>query len=219
MSANIKIEDIVEKTEVTSAPVEVPVEQDPLKTELEKVQQKEGRTEEEKAAFSFKKIAARLTELGSDPAKILGIKVEPKEETTTEENEDDKPVTLGMLKKMQQKDSQKSALQQAEEIQNETERELVKHHLENTIKPSGNPTEDLRLARSLVNSFRNTQILEEAKRRPPVKSFSNSSGVDAKKEEEVVFTPDEQTMMKAPFFMSPQEVMDARAGKKFKFKN
>lgn len=218
MSKNIEMEDIVEKTtDPTSEPVIEKVEQDPLKTELERVQKKEGRTELEKATFSLKKNAERLKELGGDPSAILGIEKEiPK---TVTEDDDNTPVTVGMLKKIQQNDASKSALQQADEIQNETERELVKYHLGNTIKSTGNPTEDFKLARGLVNSLKNTQILEEAARKTPPKSHSNSSGVDSKQEKEVVYSSDELQMMKAPFNMTKQEILDARAGKKFTFKN
>lgn len=216
MSENIKMEEIVEqKTEATSAPVEA--EQDPLKIELDKVQKKEGRTEKERAAYSLKMNAARFKELGGDPTEVLGIKEIPIK--TTEDDEDEKPVTLGMLKKFQQEGASKTALQQADEIQNETERELVKYHLANTIKSSGNPIEDLRFARSIVNSSKNSQILEEFSRKVAPKQHSNSSGADANQEKEVVFTSEELTMMKAPFNMTAQEVMDARSGKKFKFKN
>lgn len=148
-------------------------EQDPLKTELERVQ-RTGKTELEKAQFSLKKNAERLKELGGDPTAILGIE---KELPT---DEDDKPVTLGMWKKLQQESASKSAVQLAEEISNETERELTKYHLQNSIKSTGNPTEDLRLARTLTNAARNGKVIEEMGRRTEPKSYSNGSGVDAK---------------------------------------
>ncbi len=222
MTDNIKAEDIVEKkvesTSETTEKVEdvktETTEQDPLKTELDKVKNKSKYSEKEKAEFTLKKTAERVKELGGDPTTILGI---PKE-TVEENDEDDKPVTVGMLKKIQQDNASKSALQLADDIEQETERELVKYHLENTIRSTGNPAEDLKIARSIVNSFKNTKIIEEASRKTQVKTHSNSSSVDAKKEDEVFFTPEEKSMMKAPFNMTQQMVLDARAGKKFTFK-
>lgn len=214
------MEDIVEETTSTSEEVaettetketEV-VEQDPLKTELERVRTV-GKTEKEKAEYSLKKNAERVKALGGDPTQILGFK----EEQVSEE--DDRPVTIGMLKRMQEETTAKTALQMAEEISNETERELVKYHLQNTIRSTGTPAQDLKLARALVNSVKNSQILEETARKTAPKTHSNASGVDAKQEKEVAFTPDEQRMMAPPFNVSPAEILEARKGKTFSFKH
>lgn len=195
----------IESTEVVETTPEETIEQDPLKVELEKVQKK-GRTEVEKAAFTLKKNAERLKELGGDPNTILGI-----EKETTETDEDDTIVTVGMLKKLQQQDTAKTALEQADEIKNETERELVRYHLENTIKSTGNPTEDLKLARALVNAVKNTQIMEEANRKPPVKTHSSGSGVDAiNTEVKGELTPTEIQFMGAPFNLTREQILKAR---------
>jgi len=211
---NIKMEDIVEKDSSTSEESETveTTEQDPLKTELEKVQTKTQRTELEKAAFSLKKNAERLKELGGDPNAVLGT-----EKETSETDEDDKPVTLGMLKRLQQETAEKTALQLAAEIPNETERELVKYHLQNTIKSTGNAQEDFKLARALVNSVKNSQIAEEVYRKTNPKNHSSSSGVDARQEEKIEFTQAELDMMKAPFNLSREEVIAARKGNKYNF--
>ncbi len=224
MAENIKMEDLVEKVDSTSETTEqvetkteekpevkVETEQDPLKIELERVQKQSKYTEKEKAEFSLKKTAEKVKELGGDPSTILGIEKE------TPDDEDDTPLTIGMLKKLQQENAAKTALQQADEISNETERELVKYHLQNTIKSTGVPSEDLKLARALVNAVKNSQIIEETARKTPPKTHSNSSGVDAKQEKEIVFTPEELAMMKPPFNMTQNEILAARAGKSFKF--
>ena len=201
------------KTEVkveTKAEVEteakVEAEQDPLKIELERVQ-RTGKTEKEKAEFSLKKNAERVKALGGDPNSILGIE---KEEDTDED--DDKPITVGMYKKLQRDNASKTALQQAEEIQNETERELVKYHLQNTIKSTGLPNEDLKLARSLVNAVKNTKIIEEQARKPIAKTHSNSSGVDAKQAvaDTSELTKAEMIFMSAPFRMTKEQIIKAR---------
>lgn len=217
------IEPEVDSTSETTTQVEaeaeteveptVEAEQDPLKTELDRVQKKEVRTELEKAQFSLKKNAERVQALGGDYRELLGVDQIVTEETT----DDDTPLTVGMLKKFQQENASKTALQSAEEISNETERELVKYHLQNTIKSTGNPAEDLKLARGLVNSIKNSQIIEEVSRRPQAKTHSSASGVDANQEKEIVLTPDEQQMMKIAG-LSVKEILQARAGKQFDFK-
>lgn len=224
--SNLKMEDLVEKVVPTSETTEqvetkaeveteakVETEQDPLKIELERVQKVSKYSEEEKAEFTFKKQAERLKSLGKDPASILGIQTE--EEI---EDEDDKPLTIGEWKRMQKETAAKTALQQAEDIQNETERELVKYHLQNTIKSTGIPAEDLKLARALVNAVKNTQIMEEVARKPVAQNHSKSSGVDAKQEHEVVLSADELAFMRPPFNMTKEQIVQAREGKQHNFK-
>ncbi len=208
MSTNIQMEDIIEQEDVsTSEAVEQP---DTLKEELEKV--RGGRTEEEKATFTFQKQAERLTALGIDPANILGIK----KEAPIEQSEDDAPVTLGMLKKMQAEEakeaSSRSALQLAEGIANETERELTKWHLQNTLRSTGNPSQDLELASSIVNAAKNKQIIEEVNRKTPTKQATSSGGAAPQIEQEIELTPDELSFMKAPFHLSKQQIIAARKG-------
>lgn len=182
-------------------------EQDPLKVELDRVQ-KQGKTEAEKAAFSLKKNAERARELGVDVDKVLGTKPAETDE------DDDKPLTRGEFKKLQQEQSAKSALQLAEEIPNETERELTKYHLQNSIRSTGNPAEDLKLARALTNSARNSQILEEVQRKKDAKSHSNGSGVDAKIEEnQGELTPQEMQFLGKPFNLTKAQIIAARPKK------
>ena len=192
------------------------VEQDPLKTELEKVQ-KVGRTEIEKAQYSLKKNAERVRELGGDPNAILGIDIE--KEIIESDDEDDQPITRGEFKKLMVQGATKTALQLADEIKDETERELVKYYLENRIAPSGNPQEDLRDAKRIANSVKNEQIVQEVSRKTTPKTYSNSSGAPAKHEEEVVLTPDEQSMMRPPFNLTKEQILGARKGESIKFKN
>ena len=212
MSENIKQEDLVEKvvptseTKVEEEKVEVKTEteQDPLKTELERVQ-KSKYTEKEKAEFTLKKTADRIKELGGDPNAILGIgETEPSED-------DDQPLTVGMYKKIQQASASKTALQLADEIQNETERELVQYHLNNSIKSTGIPSEDLKLARALVNAVKNSQVIEEIARKTPAKTHSNGSGANAKDNEvRGELTPQEKLFLGKPFNMTKDQIIKAR---------
>ncbi len=180
-------------------------EQDSLKIELERVKNAGEKTEKEKAEYTLKKNAERVKALGGTPEEVLGIRTEEIEE------DDDKPITVGMYKKLQRDSATKSALQLADDIQSETERELVKYHLENTIKPTGNPTEDLRLARTLTNAAKNAQIMEEINRKIPAKTFSSGSGVDRKQEQELgELTAVEKKFLGKPWKMTKEQIIAAR---------
>jgi hypothetical protein len=201
MADNIKIEDITKVAPTSDAAKEtenVP-EQNPLKAELEKVKNKEGgKTELEKAIFKKNQIEARIKELKGDT------------EEEVESDDDDAPVTVGMLKKIQQETAAKTALQLTNDIADETERELTKYHLQNSIKSTGNPAEDLNLARAIVNAAKNKQILEEIARKPPAKTFSSSSGAPANINVEQELSPEEIQFTKPPFNMSKAEILKAR---------
>lgn len=196
----------VSKEETTTAKSEdTQTSQDPIETELNKVR-KEPKTEAEKAAFSLKKNAERAKALGLDPKTILGI-----QDDEEIDEDDNAPVTVGMLKKRDAELAQKSSLQLADEISDQKERELTKHYLENNIRSTGNPAEDLRLARAIVNSVKNGQIVEDAARKTAARSSGSGSGAPAKGSEGVFEpTPVEQSMMRAPFNLTKEQVLNAR---------
>lgn len=200
----LKQEDLIEKPLPSEGEegTEKEPEQDPLKTELEKVQKKEGgRTKREKLIFTKKRLDKQLAELDEEE----GIE-EP-------EDDDDAPVTVRMLKDMQKKTTVKTALDLADEIDAETERELVKYHIQNTIKSTGNPKEDLKLARAIVNNSKNEKVIEELQRKPGTKNHSGGSGGPAKPaEQEPEYTAEEQAFMRPPFNMSKDQILKARGG-------
>lgn len=178
-------------------------EQDPLKIELEKVKQS-GRTEKEKAEFSLRKNAERLKELGGNPASILGV------DNTESNDEDDAPVTLGMLKMLQSQQAKKTALELANEITNDAERELTREYLTNRIISTGNPQEDLKLARGLVNAIKNKQILEQANIKPQAKRTSSNGGSAPYVKEEEELSPEEMSFMKPPFNLTKEAIIKSR---------
>jgi len=179
------------------------IEQDPLKEELEKV--RTARPEEEKAAYTLQKTAERLVALGKDPAEILGIK-----KVSQDSPDEDAPVTIGMLKRIEQENAHKTALTMADDIASETERELVKYHLQNTIRSTGNPQKDLELASSLVNAVKNKQVIEEIARKTPAKTYSSAGGAAPYKEPEAELTKEELLYMKPPFNLSKEAIIKTR---------
>ncbi len=179
----------------------------PVKAELEKVKNKETKSEAEKAAFSLKKNAERLKELGGDPVAVLGIK------PNSDDNEDeDAPVTVGMLKKIEAEKAQQTAIQLAEStIKDKDDRELAKIYLSTRIIPTGDPQEDLRLALSMVNSVKNQQIAQELSRsNTQSRSHATSSGVPARADGIFEPTPEEAQFMRS-FGMTKEDILKARS--------
>lgn len=174
--------------------------QDPVKQELEKEERKAGgKSELEKLQFTKKKLLERETEL----LKEQGV------EPTIPDNKD-VPLTVGMYEQLQKQNAQRTALQLAEDIADDHERELAKHYLKTRVVPTGNPQEDLRFALAAVNSVRNGMIAEEVARRG-TPSHGTGGGAPARKPEGV-FTPtaDEAAMMKPPFNLSQEQIIAAR---------
>lgn len=182
-----------ETTEVTEPTVEVETEtkveepsQDPIKGELEKIQKKgKGRTELEKALYTKQQIEKRIAELKGDTG-----------EESIPDEDDTAPVTVGMLKKIQKEQTVKTALNLAESVEDENERELIKYHIQNTLKPSGNADEDFKIARSIVNAVKNKQIIEETQRKTPVRRTSSGGSAPGKHEDIFEPTAEELQMMR-----------------------
>jgi hypothetical protein len=176
--------------------------QDPVKTELDEVERRKGgKTEAEKAAFSLKKTAERIVELGGDPKQILGIAL-------PEEVDETAPMTVGQYKKFEAEKSMRTAEQMAEDITDPHERQLTVEYLAR-VKPSGNPQEDLRFARLAVNSVKSGMIVEELGRRS-LGGHSTSSGGPARKADEPFVPTEEEAKFMATFKLTPEQVIAAR---------
>jgi hypothetical protein len=201
------------KPEATAAPapettpaVDPTTPPDPIKVELDKI--KKPKTEAEKAAFTLKKNAERAAELGLDPMTILGLS--KKEVVDDEDVDEDAPVTVGMLNKRDQDKAIKTTVSLADDIADEAERELVKHHLSHTIKPSGNAEQDLRNARTLVNSVKNGMVVDEIVRKGTAKTTSSGGSVPPKPVETFEPTSEERAFMGKPYNLSKDDILAAR---------
>lgn len=195
-------EEIAAKAEADATAATEKTSQDPLKVEAERInKEKEGRTELEKAIFTRNKINSRIKELGGDA-------VDP---IADPDNEDDKkPVTVGDLKRIEADKAAQTALTLANEIADETERELVIHHLNNSVRPSGDAKGDLAKARAIVNEVKNRQIAEEATRRQDPKRNGHGSGSPGRSEGVFEATPEEMAYMKPPFNLTKEKILEAR---------
>lgn len=177
-----------------------PDKQNPLKKELEKVQNKgEGRTKKEKLLYTKQRIEEQLRELEGEDVDDLG------------DDDDDTPVTKGMLREMQAKNVVKTALDLTEDIADATEKALVQYHIKNTIRTTGNPAEDLKLARAIVNSVKNSQIAEEVVRKGEAKQHSSGSGGAGRSEKTLELSAEEIPFTKAPFNMTKEQIIAARS--------
>lgn len=178
---------------------EVPL-QDPVKKELEKVTgaKLNKLTPAERLIFEKKKIDDQLRALGHV------------ETDSPNDEDDDKPITRGELKEIERNRSVDTALEMAEEIENEDERSLTKLYIETKIKPSGNPTEDYRIARALVNSVKNSQIATEIARKTSPQRHVSGAGSPARTEEVFEPTSEELTFMRPPYNLTKEEIISKR---------
>lgn len=169
--------------------------------------QKAKRPETETATFSLKKNAERARELGLDPAEILGLKTHIE---TDVNDEDSKPVTVGMLRDIQKQDAHKTAIQMAEEISDEDTRTTVKTYLSDRIKPSGDADADFKLALAAASAPKNKQILAEIERYGTPRRTASGGSMPAHIEEEFTPTAAEQTFMAPPYNMTKEKIIAAR---------
>lgn len=200
-SAQTTTEEVITEPEVT---------EDPLKIELDRVKSKKTPQEKARDALFFN--AEQAKKLGIDPAEVLGLL--PKEEIV---DENERPVTRKELEeillKSKQETASKTAQELATEISDEAERELTLFHIQNTIKSTGDPKEDLKLARALTNSIRNTQIIEEQQRKPEAKTHSSGTGTQGETPSAtVVLTKEEQAYLDTGL-VTKDEILLARQGK------
>ena len=142
-----------------------------------------------------------MKELGEDPATLLGIE---------DDNEDSRPVTVGMLKEIEVKNASKSALEMAEGIQDEETRTQVKQFLSDRIRPSGKAEDDFKFALSAASASKNKLILEEVARATTPKRTASGGSQAASVEEEFVPTAQELIFMQPPYNLSKEKIIAAR---------
>lgn len=169
--------------------------------------QESKKTEGDKLIHTLRGIGKRATELGLDAAEILGLKTHIE---TNQDDEDEKPVTVGMLRDLQKKDAQKTALQMADDISDEATRTTVKQSLTDRIVPSGNADEDFKFALSAASAEKNKEIRNHIATFVPPKKTAAGGSSPAHVEEEFTPTPEEQRFMQKPYNLSKEKVLEAR---------
>lgn len=128
-----------------------------------------------------------------------------------EDEDQNKPVTVGMLKDIEKQNAQKTALKLAEDIEDETERGDTIKALQTSIAPSGDPQKDFLNARAIANVTKNAQIVEEAERRKSGKISPTLPGAPRKNQDEVFEpTAQERVFMNPPYSLSKEAIIKAR---------
>lgn len=193
-----EIKDPVAPTEPKDKKEEVP-SQNSIKEALEKETAKQTYSEKEKVAFNLKKKADEAKSLGLDPKLILGVDEEPKDEIPE------------WYRREKAKETQQTAVQLADRIEDADERNLVKTYLQNRIVPSGNPEDDFRLALNAVSALKNKQIAEEVSRKVFPKTTASGGSAPIKSDEggEFVPTQEEADIMKH-FHVSKEKILESR---------
>lgn len=204
---NKTMEPNISDTTAGTEPVAQP-SQTPLDLELEKEERRSGgRTEAEKAAYSLKKNAERMRELGIDPAVVLGYSTDNSAPVVDKEA----PLTIGEYEKMQKEQSQMTALQIAQKITDPKERELTIKYLQTRIIPSGDAEDDVRFARQAVNSVKNGLIVEEMQRATEARTYSSGAGAPANPTPKIPeLTPSELLFTKKPFNLTVEQIIAQR---------
>lgn len=186
----------VEEAEKALTEAKSSSQDDPLKKEVEKIENGKF-TKKDRLLHAKKKIDEQLLELDSE-----GIPLD---------EDKNKPVTVGMLEDIEKKKSQKTALILADDIEDENERTLTKYNLENVIRPSGDPKKDLSAARAIVNSLKNTQIVEEIERKKNGKDNPTLPGAPRKNPGDVFEpTAQERVFMNPPYSLTKEDILKAR---------
>lgn len=164
--------------------------QDPAKKELDKIKEKKQFTRKERLEFEQRKIQEQLDNLEGKPV------------------DKNAPVTVGMLEEREKEKQKNEAIDIAEKIEDETERELVIHQLE-TVITGGTSEERVKVARGYVNSIRNAQIAEEMNRQKNPKPGS-PPGAPPKRGDTFEPTPEEAVFMSQPYNLTKEDILKAR---------
>lgn len=137
-------------------------------------------------------------------------KIEQQLEELDGEEDDDKPLTHGDLKRMKAEEAKETAIELAGNIEDEDERDQVIELLETRITPSGDAQKDLSLARGAVNAIKNQQILEEQQRKANPGSHASVPGAPGKPDDAFTPTAEETVFMRPPYNLSKEDVIKAR---------
>lgn len=137
-------------------------------------------------------------------------KIEEQLDELDTEDDDDKVVTHGDLKRMKQQDTKQTALTMAEAIENADERAEVIEILESRILPSDDPAADLKLARAMVNGVKTQQQLEEQARGGKPANHANTPANPGNTPDAFTPTDQETIFMRPPYNLSQEDIIKSR---------
>lgn len=178
------------------------LQNDAIKKELEKSQQRKAYSDKERAEYNLKKQAEKIKELGGDPAEILGVKAN--------EGTADDTIVPAWYRAEKAKEAEKTSSQLADELSDPDERALTKDYLANRIRSQGDPQDDFRLALSAVRALKNKEILEDVERRTAPRRVAAGGSGNAKVETTFTPTKQEAIFMKPPYSLTQAQIEAAR---------
>lgn len=126
-----------------------------------------------------------------------------------DEDDDSRPVTMGDLKRMQAKEVRKSTVQMVNDIMDVGDRTAVAEALQSVV-PSNDPAADFRKAVGIANIDRNSKVLQEAARAVTPRTTRTATGAPSRREEPFAATPQEAALMRAPFNLTKEDILDVR---------
>lgn len=195
MDENNQTETPVVPVATNEAPASAPSQtEDHVAAEVKKIESKPKRNRIETLRYNRDRLDKEL----ADEMDKQGI-----------QDEDSRPLTVGEFKQLRQQEAIETARTLADSIADENERKLTIHHLENTIRPTGDPQTDLALARSLVNAVKNGQLAEESARVVRPRSAVSAPSAPPKQKQNDELTKEELDFQKWTK-MSKEQIIAAR---------
>jgi len=194
MDENNQVENPVVPTatpEETPAPSQTP---DPIAVEVQKIETKK-RPKAEVLKYNIERLQKELEEENAKNGVV---------------EDDSVPVTRAELKSFLAEKTQESALELAQGLVDENERKLTIHHLQNTIRSTGDAEKDFALALSLTNAVKNGQLAQESARAVRPRTVASAPSAPPKEKSNEELTSDEQKMMGPPFNLSKEQILAAR---------
>lgn len=190
----------IEEAVPTAAPEETPApsqESDPVQEELDRIENSK-RTKKEKLLYTKQRVEKQLAELGETDATDVDL---------------DRPMTVREYEARRMLDARDTAVSLVDSLsEDEKAKELVRYHLENTIRPSGDAQTDLNLALSIVNGVKNRQLAEESARTTRARTAPSAPAAPPRQiGAEPEFSKEEAAVMKG-FGLTKEEAAEALKG-------
>lgn len=144
----------------------------------------------------------------------LGESEEDDDDDTEDDDDDldedpDKTVTFGDLRRLESKNATQSAKKMADAIEDPIAKAAVKQALD-MVKPSGNPEQDFKNAIAIANREKNSKILEELGRKPVPVQHRSGAGAPAKQEDGKFEPTQEEARFMRAFNLTEKDIIAAR---------
>lgn len=150
-------------------------------------------------------IARQLAELGDEP--------DDEDDGLDDLDDDNKPLTMGDLKRIEADKAKKTAVEMAGAIEDPEAAKAVKEAL-GSVVASGDPVKDFQNAVAIASATKNSQVLEEIRRKGTSATHRNGAGAPARQPEPEFVMTEEERRFVAQGWLTEVEVKKARSGTK-----